>query len=365
MTTSPTRDQFLDQPTSNQFGENFRLEREIGRSQAASLYRAAEIASGRPVAVKIFRRRFSADPRFAIHFREFMKAIFGVENEHLVTILDYGMADGRYFIASEWVDGQDLGAYQAEYGPLTAIQAIAIASQVCTALDVVHRSGLLHRNLKPQNILLSSAGGVKVSDSGLSDLISETGLSRTHVMVSRFHYISPEQVRSQAVGPESDLYSLGILLYEMLTTRLPFESRDAWEVLRMHAEADPPALNPAMAKIPAPLAAVVLRALQKEPADRFRSAQEMKEALTAVFANSVPAPQAPNSSLGARSWTGWLAQAFYRLWRFLRRPVNLPLFDLKVPFWILLVIQLFASFTLAFAFFSLLIWIARGFGGIG
>ena len=366
MTTSPAQDHFLDQHASNLFGERYLLQQEIGRSQAASLYRAEDNASNRLVAVKVFRRRFSADPRFAIHFREYMRAVFGIENEYLVSILDYGMADGRYFIATEWVAGQDLGAYLAESGPLSAIQAIAIASQVCTALDVIHRSGLLHKNLKPQNILLSSAGGVKVCDVGLSDLISETGLSRTHVMVSRFHYISPEQVHGQAVGPASDLYSLGILLFEMLANRLPFESRDAWEVLRMHAEAEPPALSsssakaPAAAKISASLSAVVLRAMQKDPADRFGSALEMKEALTAVFAHSVPAPGAAYPSNGARSASAWLASVFRRARRFLVRRVRIPVIGMQVPFGILLILQFGASFVLAFVLFSLLIFLAQG-----
>ncbi len=224
--------------------------------------------------------------------------------------MDYGYVEGRYYIATEWVGGIDLGTYIAEHGPLQPLQAAALALQVCAALRVVHQHGLIHLGIKPGNVLLMPGGKVKVSDVGLAGILSETGLSKTNVMIGNTPYMSPEQARAEAPGPESDLYSLGVILFEMLTDRLPFESNDAWSLLRMHSEQTPPApdlLNPA---VPPLLSAVVLRALQKQRRSRFASADEMAAALAEL-------PMAAPLSIGARLVSG---MAFWRsLTEFLSR----------------------------------------------
>ncbi len=294
MSTTPTQNEVLINPTPDHFGEYYLLEKEIGRSQAASLYRAREQGNGRILAVKIFRRSFSADPRFVIRFREQMKEILVVQNKYLVSTIDYGVINGRFYIATEWVDGIDLGAFLAEHGPLSAPQATAVASEICSALKALHGYGLVHHNLKSANILLSRQGRVKVTDAGLSSLISESGLSRTHVMIGRFNYIAPEQVRGKAAGPESDLYSLGILLYEMLTNHPPFESRDAWQVLHMHIDANSISDEDFPPQIPLPLRAIVLRALQKEPSLRFTSAGEMGMALNELLPHNSSSQLVPS-----------------------------------------------------------------------
>ena len=260
-------------------GTRYVLQAEIARGGATSIYRALDRENGRTVALRVFNQRFQADPRFAIRFRQQMLAIAGLAHENLVAVLDYGVLDGRYFIAMEWVSGTDLKTYLVEHGPLSPGLAAFIAVKVCDALDAVHHSGLLHRNIKSQNVLVTGEGEIKVNDVGLSGLYSESGLSRTNVMVGSVGYMSPEQARGEQVGPQADIYSLGILLYEMLTNRLPFQSKDTWEVLSMHANRDAPTPRRFNSAIPAALATVVLTALQKEPSHRFASIQEMADAL--------------------------------------------------------------------------------------
>jgi serine/threonine protein kinase len=230
---------------------------------------------------------------------------------------------------------------------------------VCSALEAVHRGGLLHRNLKPQNILLGAGGLVKVSDSGLSGLLSESGLTRTHVMLGRFNYIAPEQVRGQAIGLASDLYSLGILLYEMLTNRTPFESRDAWEVMCMQVESEPPSPVQFSPEIPAGLAAVVLRALQKDPARRFNSAAEMNEALSHFIPRGEPGRlgqvNLPDSGRQPRGMASRKATlALREAWQFLHTPLPARIFGRQVSFGFILLLQFLLTFALTFAVLYLL-----------
>ncbi len=340
-------------------GYQYRLEQEIGRSQTASLYRAVEVEGGRAVALKVFLRRISADPRFAIRFREYMKAILEINHPNLVSILDYGVVEGRHYIATEWVGGPDLAAYLAEHGALSAPETARIGSQVCAALEAVHRGGLLHRNLKPQNILLGAGSLVKVSDSGLSGLLSESGLTRTHVMLGRSNYIAPEQVRGQAVGIGSDLYSLGVLLFEMLTDRTPFESRDAWEVMRMQVEAEPPSPNQFQPEIPTGLAEIVLRLLQKDPSRRFSSAAEVKEALSSFEARGGPGAAGLANRPGSRSQPGGKApnqviSALTKPGNFYGLPLPARIFGRQVSFGSVLLLQFLLIFGLTFAVLYLL-----------
>ncbi len=350
MSSEVIRNQFQNMAL-DQLREKYLIRKEVGRNQASSLYQAVEIANGRTVALKVFRRKFSADPRFALNFRRHMRKVFELDNENLVSILDYGMADGIYYIASEWVNGQDLGAYLEKSGPLSELQAIAIASQVCQALGVVHNNGLLHLNLKPENILLTSQGRVKLSDIGLSGLISESGLSRTHVMMGRYHYIAPEQVSGQEPTPKSDIYSLGILLFEMLTGQFPFDARDVWDVLRMHVENAPPSIDQNLSKVSGSLAKIVQQTLQKSPEMRYPSAAALNAALTTVLIGSIPTQDDFGLASAAGLW-GSLQYRIKRLKAFLQRPAPFHILGKSFPFGWLLLVQFGISFLIAFGFLS-------------
>jgi serine/threonine protein kinase len=330
-------------------GARYVLQVEVARGGVTSIYRALDRESGRTVALRVFNQRFQADPRFAIRFRQQMLAITSLAHENLVAVLDYGVLDGRYYIAMEWVSGTNLKTYLVEHGPLSPGLAAFIAVKVCAALDAVHHSGLLHRNIKSQNVLVSREGEIKVNDVGLSGLYSESGLSRTNVMVGSVGYMSPEQARGEQVGPEADIYSLGILLYEMLTNRLPFQSKDTWEVLRMHVNLDAPTPRRFNSAIPAGLATVVLTALQKEPAQRFASVREMADALE-PFQDSqglrIVALQKPGLDRG-------LVARLHSLARFLAGPSPAPLH--KLPFGALLAVLFAIGLAASFLVFYILL----------
>ena len=269
----------LPQNSLVKIGAGYRLESEISRGPIASIYRAIAPGNGQLVAIKVFHARYHADPRFAIRFREHLRLLAGLSHANLVRVLDYGVEQDHYYIVMEWVEGIDLGTYITEYGPLPSALSILIVRQVCAALDNIHQHGLIHQGMKPQNILLTAEGHVKVIDVGLSGLLSESGLSKTNVMLTGVGYIPPEQARGKKITLQSDIYSLGATLFEMLTGRLPFESKDAWSMVRMHARETPPSPRQFNQHVPEELANIVARALQKDAQLRFPSAAEMDLAL--------------------------------------------------------------------------------------
>lgn len=285
------------QPKSSaKIGAGYILQEEISRGPMASVYRATPPENGQPVAIKVFHTQYHSDPRFAIRFRNHMRRLAELSHDNLVHILDYGVDQTRYYIIMEWVDGTDLGSYISEYGLLSPALTAYIARQICVALDVIHQQGLVHQGIKPQNILLTADGQVKVTDVGLSRLLSESGLSKTHVMLAGVGYISPEQARGKKLTPQSDIYSLGATIFEMLTGRLPFESNDAWSVVRMHAMDTAPSPQQFNQQVPDGLANIVTRALQKDPELRFSGAVELEAALSKLERDSDPASMQPQEA---------------------------------------------------------------------
>ncbi len=257
----------------------YRLATEIGRGPMATVYQAVDLEGSQQVVVKVFQSRFQTDPGFAVRFREHLKVLVEIDHKNLLTILDYGLVDGKYYIVMEEHHGLTLRTVIAEQGALSPSQAVHISKQICAAVNVLHEQGLVHRDLKPENVLLLADGLVKVTDVGLTSLLSETGLSKTDVMLTGVGYMSPEQAHGKPVGPVSDIYNIGILLFEMLTGRLPFESSDAWKVVKMHAQETPPSAHDINPKVPIGLSRIVDQALQKESSGRFTSAAEMEMAL--------------------------------------------------------------------------------------
>lgn len=249
------------------------------------IFRAWDVENGRVVALKRFQPRFSRDARFAVRFREQLKRLAPIRHAALVSIVDYGFDGDCFFIASEWVDGLNLGTYLAEYGHHGGVAfspeaAVYVARQVCGALGALHGAGLIHRGLKPENVFITSEeGGVRVSDATLGQLASESGLSRTNVMMGSVAYMSPEQARGKPVGPEADIYSLGVMLFEMLTDELPFKAIDSWSLIRMHAQAAPPSARERNRAVSPELAAIVRKALQKAPEERFATVEAFDAAL--------------------------------------------------------------------------------------
>ncbi len=254
----------------------------VGGGGMAQVYKARDNILGRIVAVKVLREQFTSDAQFVARFRREAQAAANLTHPNIVNVYDVGQDGDLHFIVMEFIAGQSLKELIVRNAPLPPDQAISIASQILAGLEYAHRSGLIHRDIKPQNVLITDDGMVKVTDFGIAKSVSDLGLTEAGQALGTAHYFSPEQARGERVVPQSDIYAVGVTLYEMLTGRLPFESDNAVGLAYKHiSEAPPPprSLNP---NIPARLEAIVLKALSKEPQHRYPSATEMEHALKSL-----------------------------------------------------------------------------------
>jgi eukaryotic-like serine/threonine-protein kinase len=274
------------------FGRRYRATEKIGSGGMAEVYKAVDEVLGRTVAVKVLHPRYAADPSFVARFRQEAQAAANLSHPAIVNIYDWGRDDETYYIIMEYVRGTDLKAVIEQQGPVDPMKAAEYASQVCSALAVAHGYDIIHRDIKPHNIVLASDGSVKVMDFGIARA-GNTTMTQTGSVLGTAHYVSPEQAQGRALGPGSDLYSLGVVLYELTTGRLPFDAETpvAVALKQVNEEPVPPRrINP---DIPAPLEAVILRAMQKDPSARYASAEEMRADLKRVLGGgAVEAPAA-------------------------------------------------------------------------
>ena len=272
----------------NRRGLNGRYELldKLGEGGVAVVYRALDTQLDRIVAVKVLREQFAADPVFINRFRREAQAAARLSHPGIISVYDSGEDAGRQYIVMELVDGRDLKAVIAPGAPLPLGQALAIVDKVCAALDYAHRQGFVHCDIKPQNILVAgpevgdrSDPLVKVADFGLARSLSSATMSGSGLILGTVQYISPEQARGEAATPASDIYSLGAVLYEMLTGRLPFESDTPVGLALKHIQEDPVPPSRLNLRVPPTVDAVVLKAMSKQPEQRFASAAAMGAAL--------------------------------------------------------------------------------------
>lgn len=264
----------------------FRIEREIGTGGMGTVYLATHLGLERPVAVKIIKREFASDSDVAERFLREARTMAKLRHPHAAMIFDAGsLPDGRHFIIMELVEGETLSQALTREGRFSPNQAVQIATQVCDVLEEAHRLGIVHRDLKPSNIMLSHRG-VCVLDFGVAKVLASTAESTaTHASTGSGHlvgtprYMSPEQCLGQRVGARSDLYSLGVLLYEMLAGRPPFVDPLQSALLVKQATALPPPLPKLRQDVPRPLALAVHSLLAKRPEDRPRTAAAAKSLL--------------------------------------------------------------------------------------
>ena len=261
----------------------YRLTAALGEGGMATLWRAVDEQLDREVAVKILRPQFGTDPGFAARFRQEARSAGSLSHPNVVSVYDYGTdVDGAQYIVMQLIEGRDLASILRERGRLSTDESVRIGLAVAAALEAAHRRGIVHRDVKPGNILLGGEGGreVLVTDFGISRAVSEASMTVTGTTLGSVHYFSPEQARGDEVTGRSDVYSLGIVLYEMLTGRRPFEGDTAAGVALKRLNEDPVA--PAMlADVPAGLSGIVMRAMQRDPTDRFPDAGSFAEALRA------------------------------------------------------------------------------------
>src|SRR6202167_1585152 len=250
----------------------------IGTGGMADVYLARDQLLGRQVAVKLLHHRFAEDQEFVERFRREASSAAGLSHPHVVAIFDRGEWDGTYYIAMEYLPGRSLKTVVRERGPLDPVSAIDIVIQILRAARSAHRRGVIHRDLKPHNVILDEEGRARVTDFGIARA-GASDMTLTGSIMGTAQYLSPEQAQGYAVSDASDLYSVGVILYELLTGVVPFEGESAVAIAfkQVSATPRPPSeLNPAL---PPSLDAVVLRALAKDPAQRYADADELIAAL--------------------------------------------------------------------------------------
>ncbi|HEX5505584.1 MAG TPA: PASTA domain-containing protein [Thermomicrobiales bacterium] len=269
--------------------ERYRVGPKIGDGGMAVVYRGFDTLLGRNVAIKVLREQYAADPQFLARFQREAQAVAALTHPNIVGIFDVGVEAGLHYFVMEYVDGPNLKEVIRARGALPVDEAVSIMLQVLNGLGYAHARALVHRDVKPQNILLTPDGTAKVADFGIAKGLADATLTEAGVGMGTVHYISPEQARGEPASPASDLYAAGVVLYEMLTGDLPFTADSAVGVAVQHVHDPPPApdlVNPA---VPPPLAALTVHALDKDPAARFTSAREMANALRNWPAWPVPA----------------------------------------------------------------------------
>jgi len=256
----------------------------VGGGGMAQVYKARDNILGRIVAVKVLRDQFTTDEQFVARFRREAQAAANLTHPNIVNVYDVGQDGDLHYIVMEFIAGQSLKELITRNAPLPIEQAISIGAQILAGLEYAHRSGLIHRDIKPQNVLITNDGGVKVTDFGIAKSVSDLGLTEAGQALGTAHYFSPEQAKGERVVPQSDIYAVGVTLYEMLTGRLPFESDNAVGLAYKHISEPPPSVRLLNPGVPSRLEAIIMKALAKEPQQRYPNAAEMERALRSVEA---------------------------------------------------------------------------------
>jgi len=270
------------------FDGRYRIVRRLGSGGMANVYLAEDEELGRRVAIKILNDRHASDDSFVERFRREAKNAAGLSHPNIVSIYDRGEAEGTYYIAMEYLEGRSLKDRIVAEGPLPIAAVIECVRQILRAVGFAHRSGIVHRDIKPHNVMLAQEGSerrYKVTDFGISRT-SASQMTEAGSIVGTAQYLSPEQARGAAVDQRSDLYSVGIVLFELLTGKLPFNGETPLEIAMKHLSEIPKSPSTRRPEVPPDLDMVVLRALAKDPADRFESAEEMDAELARVAAGS-------------------------------------------------------------------------------
>jgi len=252
--------------------DRYEVEELVGTGGMSSVYRAHDRLLDRTVALKVMHQHYGSDPEYVERFRREARSVASLSHPNVVTVIDRGEHDGRQFIVFEYVDGENLKQLIQRRGPAPVGTALELAIQIAQALSFAHQQGLVHRDVKPQNVLLNGDGRAKVTDFGIArSLDVKHGMTQTGTVLGTSDYIAPEQAQGRDVDEHTDVYSLGILLYELLTGSVPFSGDNFVAVAMRHINDPPPLIRDARPEVPPRVEAAVLRALAKDPRDRFPS----------------------------------------------------------------------------------------------
>jgi len=283
----------------------YQLLEKLGSGGMADVFRARDAMLARDIAIKILRKDYSGNADFQERFRQEARAAANLSHPNIVTVHDFGLADDLLFIVMEYIPGRDMKSILRQRGRFTVEQAIPLVTQACAGIGYAHRAGLVHCDVKPHNMLVTPDARLKVTDFGIARALS-TILpgERTDVVWGSPQYFSPEQAVGEAPSPASDVYSLGVVLYEMLSGTPPFTAATADEMARLHINAQPIPINEYVPDIPTALEEIVMKVLSKEPSARYRTADQLGRVLL-NFGNkrdeieAIPEP-AINPSIASR-----------------------------------------------------------------
>ncbi len=272
------------------YGGRYKLLDVIGDGGMARVFRATDTRLDRTVAIKILREQFTAEPQFIERFKQEARLAAALAHPNVVGVYDVGEENGQYYMVMEYVPGDNLKQIIAREAPMPLGTVVSFMRQLAAALDFAHTHGVVHRDIKPENILVTDKREVKVGDFGIARALAGSALTATGTVLGSVSYFSPEQASGQQATAESDLYAAGMVLYEMLTGHVPFAGPNPVAVAMAQVNDSPALPTNFVPELPRPVEAVVLKAIAKDPSQRYHSGYELMAALTAA---AKPAPPPP------------------------------------------------------------------------
>jgi eukaryotic-like serine/threonine-protein kinase len=285
--------------TDQLFADRYRLERRLGAGGMSTVELAFDTRLERYIAVKLLAEHLAQDSNFVARFRREALSAARLVHPNVVQVFDFGLDDatGRQYIAMEYVDGQSCAEILRDEGHLGPDEAVDILAQACRGLDYAHRNGVVHRDVKPGNLLRNRDSVVKLADFGIAKAAEQSDITKVGSVVGTAAYLSPEQARGEAAGPASDIYALGVVSYQLMAGRLPYEAASLTDLARQQDTGPPQPLNQVNRDVPPALAAAISRALEHHPEDRYADAREMEHALREGLRGVSPAPTTATRAL--------------------------------------------------------------------
>ena len=267
--------------TEELFADRYKLDRRLGVGGMATVQLAFDTRLERNVAVKLLAEHLAEDASFVSRFRREALAAAKLVHPNIVQVFDFGTdeASQRQFIVMEFVDGQSCAELLRDRGPMAPRDAVEILTQACRGLDYAHRNGVVHRDVKPGNLMVNTDGVVKLADFGIAKAAEQSDITKVGSVLGTAAYLSPEQTRGEKAGPASDLYALGVVSYQLMAGKLPYEAASLTDLARLQEAGAPPRLTDINRDVPPALSAAVTRALARNAADRYEDAAEMEDAL--------------------------------------------------------------------------------------
>src|SRR5271157_2650307 len=304
------------------FGGRYEILGVLGQGGMGAVYKARDRELDRLIALKVIRPELATDPAILLRFKQELILSRNITHKNVVRIYDLGEAEGIRFISMEYVDGEDLRTILRRDGKFAPKDAIAVVEQVCRALDSAHSEGVIHRDLKPQNIMRDRHGRIVVMDFGLARSLGDSGMTQTGAIVGTLEYMSPEQALGSTLDQRSDIFSVGLIFYELLTGKAPYEADTAIASLMKRTREEARSASDVDASVPKAVSAIVSRCLEREPANRYHSVVELlqqlttweenpnisAEALSKMIAHPIVRPSRINLDLPGKRWM-WIAGA--------------------------------------------------------